>query len=291
MSLLQHISDFLTSCRARRLSPRTVEWYEWILSEYRDFVEEQRLDWERPGTVDAFLARVTASASAHTTHGHYRALRRFFNWLEKRRLISGNPILVVEPPRLPDHQPRHVTTEIVTRLLRAVSGDDWSSLRDRAVILLLWDTGLRATEVCGLRLGDVDREQCLLLCRNGKGGKERWTAFGRVTGAALAAWLEARGDWDNDFLFVGRHGEPLTRSGLRLMLRRRAKQAGIEAPVNPHAFRHGFAVAYLNNGGSIHNLRRLMGHATLRSTEVYLTVADREAIADHRKASPADHLE
>lgn len=288
--LSQHISDFLTSCRARRLSPRTIEWYGWLLGEYRDFVEERSLTWDQPVALDAFLSEVAARSSPHTLHGYYRALRRFFNWLEKRQVIADNPVRMIDPPRLPARQPQRITADAMIRLLETAAGEAWADRRDRAIILLLWDTGVRASELCHIRLSDIDMEQRIILLRNGKGGKDRWVAFGQATREALTAWLKVRGERENDFLFVGRYGEPLTRSGLSIMLRRRARQAGIR-PVGAHAFRHGFAVAYLNNGGSIHNLRRLMGHATLRSTEVYLTIADREAIADHRRASPADHLE
>jgi site-specific recombinase XerD len=289
--LSQLISDFTLSCRARRLSPRTLEWYEWLLGEYRGFVERQRLEWGNPATLDAFLADVARHSSAHTQHAYYRALRRFFNWLEKRRIIADNPIQMIDPPRLPACQPRHILPEEVARLLASVSGSAWLDLRDRAIILTLWDSGLRAGELCRLELSDMDLEQGIILVRSGKGAKDRWVAIGEVTRSALRPWLDVRSERATcSCVFVGQHGRPLTRRGLSLMLRRRAKEAGIDRPVGPHAFRHGFAVAYLNNGGKIHNLRCLMGHTTLRSTEVYLSVADREAVADHAQASPGDHL-
>jgi site-specific recombinase XerD len=289
--LTQLINDFILSCRARRLSPRTIEWYEWLLSEYRAFTEKRGLDWTQPATLDAHLAEVAGHSSAHTLHAHYRALRRFFRWLEKRRLIAENPMRMIEPPRLPARQPRHILPDDVIRLLATTASGGWLDLRDRAVILMLWDSGLRAGELCGLPLSSLDLEKGLVLIRSGKGDKDRWIALGNAARDALRDWLAVRDERAAcDRLFVGWHGGPLTRYGLSLMLRRRAKAAGINRPVGPHTFRHGFAVAYLNNGGKIHNLRRLLGHTTLRSTEVYLSVADREAVADHAQASPGDHL-
>jgi len=289
--LTQLINDFILSCRARRLSPRTIEWYEWLLSEYRAFVEKHGLDWDWPATLDAHLADIAARASAHTLHAHYRALRRFFRWLEKRRLIAENPMRMIEPPRLPARQPRHILPDDVMRLLATTAGGGWLDLRDRAIILMLWDSGLRAGELCGLTLSSLDLGKGLVLIRSGKGNKDRWVALGNAARDALRDWLDIRGERAAcDRLFIGQHGGPLTRHGLALMLRRRAKAAGIVYPIGPHTFRHGFAVAYLNNGGKIHNLRRLLGHTTLRSTEVYLSVADHEAITDHAQASPGDHL-
>lgn len=288
--LSRFINDFILYCRARRLSPRTIEWYDWLLSRYRDFVEERGLEWDRPGTLDAFLAEVATRASASTAHGHFRALRCFFGWMERRQLIAENPMRLIEPPRLPSRQPRHILPEEVARLLATTEEGNWLDLRDRAAILVLWDSGIRATELCELELGDLNLEEGIIRIRSGKGAKGRLVGIGERARSALRSWLKVRDGLARcDRLFIGRHGGPLTRYGLSQMLRRRAKEAGIR-PIGPHAFRHGFAVSYLDNGGSIHNLRRLMGHATLRSTEVYLTVADREAIADHRKASPADHL-
>ncbi len=146
--MLQLIADFTNSCHARRLSPRTLEWYEWLLAKYRTFAEEHGLGWDQPATLHTFLAGVAAQASPHTLHAHYRALRRFFNWLEKRQLIHENPMRVLEPPRLPACQPRHVSPEEVERLLATTAQDRWLDRRDRAIILFLWDTGLRAGELC-----------------------------------------------------------------------------------------------------------------------------------------------
>jgi len=171
--MLQLIADFINSCRARRLSPRTLEWYGWLLGEYRDFVERRSLDWDKPMTLDAFLADVARHASAHTQHAHYRALRRFFNWLEKRHAIAENPMRMIEPPRLPACRPHHISPEEVAQLLETTAKETWLDRRDRAIILFLWDTGLRAGELCNLELSDLDLERRVILIRNGKGAKDR----------------------------------------------------------------------------------------------------------------------
>ncbi len=289
-----NIEAFLRACRAKRLSPATVEWYEWLLTEYRDYVETQGLRWDDPDTLDAFLGEHLAQQelSAHTVHAYYRALRRFFNWLEKRQRLPGrNPVRVIEPPRLPKPYPRNIEADEVERLLTAVGDSTWMDKRDRAIILFLWDTGVRAEELCNLEMRDLDLSRGKALIRNGKGHKDRVVPFGVRVRGALESWLKVRSERAKcDTVFVNRSGEPLTRRGLQIMLRRRKREAGIAGPCNPHAFRHGFAVAYLDNGGSIHNLQRLMGHATLRSTEVYLQSTDRRVKADHAKASPGDHL-
>jgi site-specific recombinase XerD len=293
--LSANIEAFLRACRAKQLSPATVEWYEWLLTEYRNYVEPAGLRWDDPDTLDIFFGEHLAQQglSAHTVHAYYRALRRFFNWLEKRqRLSGGNPAQMVEPPRLSHPYPRNIEADEVEKLLAAVSGSTWMDRRDRAIILFLWDTGVRAEELCNLEMRDLDLTYRTALIRNGKGRKDRIVPFGFRAKEALESWLEVRsGRARCNRVFVNRSGKPFTRRGLQSMLRRRQKEAGISGPCNPHAFRHGFAVAYLDNGGSIHNLQRLMGHTTLRSTEVYLQSTDRRVREDHAKASPGDHLQ
>jgi len=289
-TLTQNIELFETSCRARLLSARTLEWYDWLLNTYRDYVEKHLLEWCDADTIDHFLARVAVGVSAHTVHGYYRALRRFFNWLEKRRKITENPMDMIDPPRRPRRFPRFIEAENVKKLLRSIDADTWQDRRDRAVILFLYDTGVRASELCELQLSNLETERKRILLKNGKGGKDRYVPLGKQAMGLLTDWLQVRGKANCGNVFIGRRGDKFQRRAITSLLRRRAKAAGIQGPIHPHAFRHGFAVAYLDNGGSIHNLQRLMGHATLRSTEIYLWSTDKRAQEDHEKASPGDNL-
>ena len=170
-----------------------------------------------------------------------------------------------------------------------IGTDTWFDKRDRAIILFLWDTGVRASELCGLKICDLNigRRGATIY---GKGKKERNVPFGLRAEEELTVWLDVRDKSGCDYVFSNQREEQLTPSGLSALLRRRGQEAGIEGPYNPHAFRHGFAVAYLDNGGGIHNLQRLMGRGSLRSTEVYLASTDKRACKDHAKASPGDNL-
>jgi len=292
-----NLDAFARACRAKRLKPATQEWYEWLLTDYCEYVEAQGLRWDAPDTLDAFFGEHLADRelSAHTVHAYYRALRRFFNWLEKRRRLPGdNPIRAIESPRTPHRFPRYIEADEVDKMLDAIEDiDTWFGKRDRAVIMFLWDTGVRASELCGLEMRDLDLARRKAVIRNGKGEKDRSISFGLRAKEYLTAWLEVRdkrGETNCRNVFINQDGKPLKRRGLSSLLRRRAQKAGVEGPCNPHAFRHGFAMAFLDNGGHINNLQRLMGHATLRSTEVYVWSTDKRAHADHANASPGDHL-
>ncbi len=151
---------------------------------------------------------------------------------------------MIEPPRLPRRYPHGIEAADVERLLAAIDTDTRLDRRDQAIILFLWDTGLRASKLCGLEMHDLDLVQRRALIRNGKGEKDRYIPFDLRAKEALVAWLGVRGEPNCDHVFVNRRGNPLTRRGLSALLHRRWVKAGVEGPCNPHAFRHGFAVAY-----------------------------------------------
>jgi site-specific recombinase XerD len=299
-TLSANLEAFLRACRAKQLKPRTRKWYDWLLSNYCEYVEAGGLRWDDPDTLDVFFGDHLPGQelSESTNHAYYRVLRRFFNWLEKRRRLPGdNPIPLIEPPKKPRAQPRRIEQEEVETLLAAIDGDTRQDERDRAIILFLWDTGVRVTELCDLEVRDLDLKRKRATIRKGKGDKGRTVRFGDRARELLTAWRETEEVWSREHgradcgrVFVNRSGRPLTRRGVSQMLGRRQAYAGIEGPCNPHAFRHGFAVAYLDNGGNIHNLQHLMGHVSLRSTEPYLESTDERAEKDHAKASPGDHL-
>jgi site-specific recombinase XerD len=165
--------------------------------------------------------------------------------------------------------------EVVT-LLAAVSGDEPRALRDRAMLELLYATGLRVSELVGLRVGDVDLTDRLVRCW-GKGGKERIVPFGRPAGQALRAYLQrARPQLvrrartaAKDVLFPGPTGRPLTRQGFWKIIRQYARQAGIGRPVSPHVLRHSFATHLLGGGADLRVVQELLGHASVETTEIY----------------------
>lgn len=289
--LSEHVDAFLLACHAKQLKCRTREWYKWILNAFLDYVEEGDWAWDAPSTIDRLFAHLAEEEqSKDTIHGYYRVLRRFFNWLRMRRRIEESPIDMVESPGKSTPHPRGISKSEVEKLLSAIEPSTYLDHRDRAIVIFLWDTGVRASELCDLKIGDLEMCQGDALVEVGKRDKSRTLAFGQRARKLLSEWLDVRSEAKCDRVFVNRCRKPLTRSGLYAMLKRRKEEVGIEDPCNPHAFRHGFAIDFLENGGNINNLRILMGHETLRSTEPYLKATDRRARRDHGKASPGDHL-
>jgi integrase/recombinase XerD len=145
-----------------------------------------------------------------------------------------------------------------------------TSERDKAILYLMLDSGLRISEVVGLVLDDLDLTRGMVHVRHGKGDKERYSLFGPITAGCLRLWLELRKSAEH-YVFVDRWGNHLTVSGVYKIIRRIAKSAGIK--VHPHALRHTFATEFLNSGGLAPDLQQLMGHEHIETTMIYAQVA------------------
>jgi integrase/recombinase XerD len=162
--------------------------------------------------------------------------------------------------------------------------------RDKAIVVVLLDTGLRVSELCDLNLGDVDMKSGAVQVRSGKLDKGRTVYMGNVAKDALWRYLGKRKDTrTDDPVFQTTHGQRMDRSALRKMLLGAGARAEIVEPVTPHRMRHTFAIAYLRNGGDVYTLQRLLGHSSMEMVKRYLALAQTDIAEAHRKASPADN--
>jgi len=184
----------------------------------------------------------------------------------------------------------------VEALLEAVVGDDAAARRDRAILEVLYGTGLRISELVGLRLGDVDLESALLRAF-GKGSKERVVPVGRHAIAALTDWLAPGGrpalapeQWkrraDADAVFLNRRGGRLTRQGAWLVVTRWGRIAGLDGKLTPHVLRHSCATHMLDHGADIRAVQEMLGHASVSTTQVYTKVSTERLFAAYRAAHP-----
>ena len=204
-------------------------------------------------------------------------------------LLDQNPIDRVDKPRRRRAVISTFSPEEVESIL-ATCRNDFVGVRDRAIILTLLDCGLRASELCGLRLEDIDwREQTLLVV--GKGDKERIVPFGSAVRRVLGEYIGRRGDLPCRELFVSVYGEPINRHRLRAIVRRRCEAAGIKGVrCSPHTFRHTFAVMFLRAGADAFTLQKLLGHSDLAMTRRYCELSRTDVLEKHRLFSPADRL-
>lgn len=234
-------------------------------------------------------AELAGGLSPASLAGYVRALKRLFAWLLEEGAITANPARRIKSPRLARGEPKAYHVEDFPRLLAATAGDDPVQVRDRALLLFLADTGCRVGGLVGLRLADLDLDGMTARVTE-KGNKTRRVPFSEPTAAALRAWLAVRPEIDGGWLWVnmGRRGGPrLTADGVGEVLRRLKRRAGIEGPVNPHSFRHGFAREYLLAGGDLASLADLMGHSDVSVTwQHYAIFRTAELAAKHEQHSP-----
>lgn len=238
-------------------------------------------------------ARELAPASVARTMVPVRALHRF---LAEEGHADGDPSASVELPRVPKGLPKALSEEEVQRLLDAPAGEGPAVLRDRAMLEVLYGTGLRVSELVGLSLGDVDLDAALLRAF-GKGSKERIVPMGVPAVRAMGAWFGAGGrpameptQWrrrgDAEAVFLNARGGRLSRQGAWDVLRRYARQVGLEGKLTPHVLRHSCATHMLDHGADIRAVQELLGHASISTTQVYTLVSTERLWEVYRNAHP-----
>lgn len=267
------LERFVTAKRAAGRSPSTLKWYRDLIGDYLAHTVSVDGQVETTECAESFMAMLydrVPPFSDQTVDGYYRALRGFFNWCVKRRLLRRSPMTQIERRKPRNKRVPYVEMTEFLIVYQSIEGAEWCDHRDRAILLLLYWTGLRVSELIGLRRDDVDVARRLVTVRAGKGGDGRIVPCAPELGSTLLAYLVALPAvadpallWSNDG--AGGVRGPLSIEGVRQMLRRRCKAAGIRY-MRPHLWRHGFAMLLLNNGMELSALSRAMGHSSPETT-------------------------
>lgn len=269
---MRFLDTFITSKLAIGCSAKTVGWYQWMLGNYAVFCHAEGLDEHDPETCERFFVRLRQDgAAAATVSSYYRAMHVYFGWLVRRGLEKTNPLEVVTKPMIPRRRPGHVTRTEFDQLFDSIEGDDWIDYRDRCILLVMFYSGLRVGEVVALKRQDVDIAKSLIAVRKGKGGHERYVPFAPPLAAELERYLGERPEPKKRDLWLSNNGVGgirgiLTAEGIRSMLRRRCRAAGLRY-LNPHRFRHGYAMTLLNAGMNLSAVSAALGHTSSVVTE------------------------
>ncbi len=282
--------DSFLALSAARLAARTVEAYRRDLAHFASFVGGS----PAAATADdlaAYVASLRADGRAATTIARrVAALRSFYRHQMLLGARADNPAAELDLPKRRRTLPRTLSPGEVERLIEAASGTTPRTLRDRALVELLYGAGLRVSEAVGLDKAAVDLESRLVRC-TGKGSKERIVPVGREAVEALRRYLSrGRPHLDRRHrpeLFLNARGGPLTRAGAFLILRRLAAVAGLEPErIHPHLLRHSFATHLLEGGADLRSVQEMLGHADLATTELYTHVSDRRRRELYFQAHP-----
>jgi integrase/recombinase XerD len=218
----------------------------------------------------------TAGRSPRSVARWLVAVRGFYAWLAQEGSIAENPSARLEPPKTWKSLPKVLDGPDVLRLLDAPDRDDPRGARDAAMLEVLYATGLRVSELVGLRLNDLRLDAGYVRCI-GKGSKERVVPLGAEASTSLRVYLDAPRNVllagrRSDTVFVGRRGAPLTRQGFWKSIKAYGRRAGIRAAISPHVVRHSFATHLLENGADLRAVQMLLGHADISTTQIYTHV-------------------
>jgi len=276
------------------LSPATLESYRRDLEQFGGWLQQKH---SKPlvdaGHSDllAYLAhRYAIGARPSSSARCLSSLRRFFQYALRQGKIATDPTLNVAAPKRSRSLPKSLSEDEVERLLAAPSSEDPLGMRDKAMLELLYATGLRVSELVSLRLGQLSQDMGVVRIL-GKGSKERLVPVGEVALDCARSYVSGArvlllGERLSDALFVSQRGEAMTRQAFWQLIKRYALRAGIAKPISPHTLRHAFATHLLNHGADLRVVQMLLGHADISTTQIYTHVARERMKQLHAKHHP-----
>lgn len=316
MSLKSLVVGFVLTKRTEGKSPRTVKYYQdnlrrflwyagrqgwsddirfltkWQIREFLGYVGTETHRWGLEGNGSETSQR---NASHSTVHHYFVVLSCFFNWVVEEGFVEENPMARIKVAKSKPKVVVPYSSEEISRMLAVCDYDyehnaKFLGSRNRAIILVLLDTGIRLSELLGMKVGDINNDTGYIRVL-GKGGRERVVRMGKVARKALWRYLMYRTHKDTQELWLTEERKPLHNSGVQSLVKRLKERAGINGNGNVHRFRHTFALSFLRTDKNVFNLQYLLGHSDLDMVRRYTsTLGMEDALRAHEKASPADLL-
>lgn len=277
---------------AKGLSKNTLEAYRRDLESLASWFDSGELPDVSSSDLLSYLAvRHSQGVSARTSAREMSTFRNFFGWLVREHVAEQDPTISVPLPKMGRHLPATLSEAEVERLLDAPDTSEARGLRDRAMLELLYATGLRVSELVGLRLTHLNVRQGIVRVDAGKGGKDRLVPIGDWALDWIERYLndgraELLGAYTSDALFPGRQGKIMTRQNFWHAVKRYARIAEIEHRLSPHVLRHAFATHLLNHGADLRSVQMMLGHADLSTTQIYTHVAATRLKTLHEEHHP-----
>ena len=297
----REITEFLQYLRhEKNASVHTIAAYGRDLKELEAYFKEAGVRWDRADNVSlrGFLAGLYEKKRKKSSIGRkLAAVRSFYDFCVRRKRLAENPAGLLATPRQDKRVPSFLSEDEVSTLLDVPKGGKPADLRDRAMLELLYASGIRVGELVGLNLGDIHLSERFLRVR-GKGKKERVVPFGRKAADAVADYLRARPmlaaagekagavDGGDQAVFLNRGGGRLTARSVQRMVAKYIRRTAVGRKISPHSLRHSFASHLLGRGADLRVIQELLGHSSLATTQKYTHVDLRQLLDTYKKSHP-----
>lgn len=291
----KEIAEFLAFLKhEKNASPHTIAAYGRDLREIAAYLKDREVRWDKASNVilRGFLAELHEKERKKSTIGRkLAALRSFYDFCLRTKRIAENPAQMLATPRQDKRVPSFLTEDEAAELLELPRGAKPLELRDKAILELLYATGIRVSELVGIEAGDIHFGERLVRVR-GKGKKERIVPFGGKAREALEAYGRARaglmgkGPGGEAGFFVNYRGERLTPRSVERMVHKYIRRTAVARKISPHSLRHSFASHLLGRGADLRVIQELLGHASLATTEKYTHVDLKQLLSVYKKSHP-----
>lgn len=277
----------------RGVSANTVAAYRSDLKKFSEYLTKIKKDVAGVGREDLreFLMYLKDNGlSASTIGRNLAAIKTFWKFLVAEQVLRENVANTVDTPKTWKNIPEVLNLSEVERLLAAPNEKGWQGIRDKAIMELMYASGLRVSEVTGLKKMNVNLDSGFVKC-SGKGGKERIVPLGRLAAKAIRRYQEYKGRGApakrlDDSLFLSRMGKKISRQSMWKILQKYAKKAGIKKHITPHTLRHSFATHLLEGGAELRGVQEMLGHADISTTQIYTHVTKDKLRKVHERFHP-----
>ena len=293
--LEQAVDDYIVFLTVEKgASQNTIEAYSNDVRKLTQYLSDEKINnWREVDsyTIRGYLAFMQAEQITNTTRArNVAALKSFFRFLYVEKYTENNLGELLDVPRKEKVLPKYLTMEEVERLLEAPNITTPNGCRDKAMLELLYASGLRVSVLITLRLNDISFEMAYVRCF-GKGSKERIIPLGSYALDALAHYIEVcrpkvANNWQTDTLFLNKNGKGLTRQGFWKLIKKYGREAAITADITPHVLRHSFATHLLSGGADLRAIQEMLGHADIATTQIYTHLLGEQMLDVYNAAHP-----
>lgn len=286
------IERYLNCSKNKRLSKNTLDAYRRDMNKFLKFVKsrnENFYDLDEITVMSYVQSLIKDNIANSSINRNIVTIRNFYKFLNQNKIIKDSPIINYELPQVKRNLPDILTIEEIERLLSTPDIDTPRGMRDRAMLELMYATGIKVSEITNLSIFDINLDMCYIRCRGSK-NKERIIPLGSVAITYIKEYLSIRksmSEVTNTFLFLNSRGNKITRQGFWKIVKNYAKEAGINKDINLYTFRHSFAVHLLQNGADIKSVQELLGHVDMTATQIYYSITKKNKLIEvYKNAHP-----